>query len=264
MNYETSFINRAKRYCDAVNDLGYILDNEFTKCIEILNLQHNDVLVNVASGGIPLEKYIDKSLNIHYIPIETNTEFSKASNSMLCSYDNLKLLDNSIDKIIIHTNLHHCPNNERILFYKECYRVLKNNGKFIIGDVLKNSNQDNFLNIFVNQYNSNGHNGIFFTENDKELIEKAGFTVETKITNYKWFFENKNDMIEFTRKLFGLDKLDDDINKHEIIYENIQKYLDIEEINNKYYWNWTLIYFIGTVNSKSSKDFNIYNETNKY
>lgn len=77
------------------------------------------------------------------------------------SIDDIPLKSQSVNKILCLASLHHLNNEERINTYNEFYRILKPNGKLIIADVIKNSNQSIWLNNFVNNYNSNGHNGIF-------------------------------------------------------------------------------------------------------
>ena len=49
-------------------------------------------------------------------------------------------------------------------FVEECLRIIKKDGNFIFADVKKDTSVDKFLNQFVNEYNSLGHEGNFFYE----------------------------------------------------------------------------------------------------
>ncbi len=76
----------------------------------------------------------------------------------------------------------------------------------MIGDVVKGSNEADFLNGFVNQYNSLGHNGDFITfERDIELLEQAGFSSTSLIKHVHWNFKSQRDCHNFLRLLFSLD-----------------------------------------------------------
>jgi hypothetical protein len=245
MDYNKSFINRASSYMYAMNNYPNALENEFTNAINILDPQPNEVIMNIPSGGVFLEKYLNN--NIIYKSYETSLEFAQLTDISYCLYTQIPENNNSIDKIIVLANLHHSNNEERKQIYKEIHRIIKPNGKFIIGDVIKTSKQDDWLNIFVDSYNTNGHKGIFWNDPkinpvDKKLLEECGFSVETIITNYTWNFDSKDNMLDFCKNLFGLDK----INDNNILFDGLNKYLIIKNIDNKYFIDWQLIYFIST------------------
>jgi len=247
MDYNKSFINRAKTYMYAMNTYPDCLQEEFLTALSILDPQANETIINIPAGGVFIEKYINLD-KIKYKSYETNLDFSNLSDISYCEYINIPEQNESIDKIIVLANLHHSNNEERIEIYNEMNRILKKNGKLIIGDVLKNSNQDRWLNIFVNEYNSNGHNGIFWNDpqindSDKKLLEKCGFNITSKIVNYKWTFDSKDIMIDFCKNLFGLDKIKDNND----LYNGLQKFLNPVKIyNDRYEFDWKLIYFIAT------------------
>jgi len=244
--YNKTFDNRVKNYIYAQEKYPNVMKNEFEIAIKICELKSNDKFVNIPADNGFLFNYIDKT--IEYIPFEINENFSKETNYKLCKLNNLPLENNSIDKILSLASLHHFNNNDREEFYKEIKRILKvnNNGIFILGDVLKNSKQDKFLNEFVNKYNSNGHQGIFFHENDKFLLEKCGFNViEIEYPKYKWNFTSKDEMCDYCINLFGLDL----IISNEDVINGIKTYLDFYENKDDgcCYFIWQLIYFKSTI-----------------
>lgn len=241
MDYHSYFNKRVDSFLYAINKYENCLNEELKTAINNLNIKDNDILVNLGGGGINLDKFIDNKIKITYIPLEFNKEFSEKINIPYCNYYNIPLKDNSVDKIIIMALLHHFNDKERNKLYKECYRILKKDGIFIICDVIKNSNQDIWLNTIVNKYNPLGHKGIFFNEKDDILIKNNNFNVDIKIEKYNWIFNNKDEMIDFMKNLFYLNiELDK-------LYELVKEILNYDDINNKF--DWKLIYFISTKNT---------------
>ena len=77
MDYITRFKNQTHNYLDAIKSCNHSLNEEMMIAIQTLNLQSGDILLNAFSGGIPLDEYIDKSLNVKYLKYDTNKEFAK-------------------------------------------------------------------------------------------------------------------------------------------------------------------------------------------
>lgn len=207
MDYQSSFKDRAHSYLHAMNEFPNAMDNEFITSINMLNLNTNDVLLNIPAGGVPIDKYLNPFLNIQYIPFDTHPDFTSISIPM-CEWDSIPLENNSVDKILCLASLHHLTPKERSSAYREFHRVLKPEGKLVIGDVISGSNQAIWLDNFVDVYNSNGHKGQFFNEYDAKLIEQQGFSVTTSRQSYDWEFNSEANALAFCKLLFGLDKLD--------------------------------------------------------
>jgi predicted SAM-dependent methyltransferase len=224
---------RVLNYKYAMDNYSHFLHNEFNTAAQFLNLKSGDTFVNFAAGGIPMEKYIPSQTI--YLPIEINEHFSRIYNYPLCTYNNLPFEHSSIDKILVLASFHHFTEQERIAFYKESIRILKNNGTLVISDVIKDSLQDKWLNGFVNQYNSLGHSGIFMNEKDIDLMKQSGFNnVIYNEVEYTWDFSNVSEMIDFTKHLFNLDLADD-----KTILNGIRFYFG-EGLN----FSWKLAYFL--------------------
>jgi SAM-dependent methyltransferase len=240
MNYKEQFSNRTESYLYSINKYPDVLYNEFTQAIEMLHLNKDEILVNIPAGGIPLNKYIDQQLHIKYYAYDICNEFCNLSsneNVSLCDYTNIPQKDNSVDKIICLASLHHTSISERHDIYTEFNRILKQNGVLVIGDVIKDSCQDIWLNDFVNKYNSNGHSGIFFDKRDIEQMKQHNFTVTTTNKEYDWIFNNENQMLDFIKHLFHLDLLPND----QILLDGLVTSLNY--IPGSFKIKWQLIYF---------------------
>lgn len=234
MDYIKSFTNRVHSYLNAVELYNNVIDEEIITAINSLKLKKDDILLNIFAGGIPIDKYINDELNIKYLAFDMHTDFIVNSIQKF-SFDKIPMQSNSVNKIICLATLHHLNIDERNILYRELYRILIPGGRLIIADVICDSPQAKWLNEFVDKYNSNGHKGLFFTNNDSELIEKNGFNVDVSINKYNWNFKDKKSLLHFCKLLFGLDLCNDD----NLLLNSIKKYLHYD--NGKI--PWQLIYF---------------------
>ena len=85
---------------------------------------------------------------------------------------------------------------------------------------------DRFLNGFVDQYNRMGHDGRFVDDAFRADVTAAGFHVETdKLCRYTWDFSGEDEMVEFIRLMFWLDKA-----TPEIILEGVRDILGVDAV----------------------------------
>jgi hypothetical protein len=236
MDYNSTFEKRGKDYCYAIQTYPNAMDEEFRNAVDICKLSKNDILLNIPSACIPIENYFTIPPKEYY-KFETNEAFANLVGENVCSWTAIPLPDSSCSKILCLASLHHSTNEERELIYKEFLRLLSKEGSFIIGDVLKDSPQDKWLNEFVNQYNSNGHKGQFWSEHDLSFFHKLGLSVSMEQRTYPWKFSCKKDMVDFCKHLFGLDLATNDI-----IEKGLHYYLNATDTE----FNWTLLYFTAT------------------
>lgn len=241
MNYDKVFNKRGKFYKYAIEKYPEVLKHEFETAVDICSIKNTDIIINMLAACVPLDRYF-KVQPQKYIEYDTNLNFAELMGIKYCTLYNIPESNISVDTIISLAGLHHSTQDERVEFYKECYRILKNNtGRLIIGDVIKNSKEAIWLNVFVNKYNSSGHNGIFWDEYDKNFINENGFNTRVEIRSYPWIFKSDASLLDFVKNLFCLDLASD----AEII-AGIDKYLHPVRTNKQININWQLIYFIST------------------
>jgi SAM-dependent methyltransferase len=236
-DYDKTFSMRGSQYKYAVEKYPNVLHEEFSNAATMIYKTGAASVVNIPAACVPLASYLS---SLEYTVFETNKSFADLTNTPWCSLDTIPILDDSIDCVISLASLHHASNKERCDFYNEVLRILRPNGNLIIGDVIKNSSQDKWLNEFVNKHNSAGHNGIFWSEKDMQLLVDSGFnSVEYCEISYFWNYDNVESMIDFSKNLFGLDKA-----SNTQIYQGIVEYLFPIFTNGAIKIPWKLGYFI--------------------
>jgi SAM-dependent methyltransferase len=243
MDYNKKFKNRVEGYMYAAKKYDKVLENENIIAIRHLNPSGGEKILHIGAVGVDFKKYILNLDEIELVEIEQNKEFAEYGGVPHIILDDMPYEDGVFDKVIVVASFHHFNELERLKVYKEIRRVLKVGGKFILADVMKNSLQDKFLNGFVNKYNPNGHDGLFFSYSDIKLFETVGFATQIKNEYYSWDFESKTELEDFCFHFFNLLNLEKDK-----IYEEVKKYLVVYNFGIKIKWNWRLIYFIATKN----------------
>jgi SAM-dependent methyltransferase len=204
MNYKEQFSKRATSYFSAMSNYPRAMAEEFQTAVNALELQGGETVVNIPAGCVNLEQFLDST--IQYRPFEIVETFAKHVGQEVCSLSEIPCEASSVDHVISVAGLHHSSDEERREFYKEVKRILKPNGLLVIADVQKGSSQDKWLNEFVDTYNTFGHKGQFWSEEDKKRLEESGFSVTVSEKTYAWRFDSKQDMLAFSKDLFYLDK----------------------------------------------------------
>ena len=211
MDYKEIFNHRGKAYHEAMLLCPDARRQEFMIPLELLDLNHDAIVYDFPSGGCYVRHFLpDEFAFVDVRALEVSDEFAAEDESIdIGSWTDLPVRDDSADGFLSLAALHHASQREE--FYSEVYRVLRAGGRFVIGDVEKDSIQGEFLNGFVNTYNSMGHKGDFLDHSVEEnrLLEAGFDVVENRNDKYLWEFESKDKMVTFCRGLFGLDRATD-------------------------------------------------------
>jgi SAM-dependent methyltransferase len=205
MDYDNTFRIRAASYTYAVKRYPETLEAEFRIAIEMCApFQPGDCLVNIPAACIEIEPFFPGGA-IDYKPFETNAEFARLNGVPTAAFDQIPLEAETASHVLCLASLHHATQDERRRFYREAWRVLRPGGRLIIGDVDADTPQAVWLNTHVDRYNSLGHRGIFWSQEDADSIAQEGFQVETRLRTYSWPSASVAEELDFTRHLFGLD-----------------------------------------------------------
>jgi SAM-dependent methyltransferase len=216
--------------------------------IEGLDLKPGMSLLDVAAGGgYHLEKvHALHGDSIEILAVEPSDTFARhlpayARRLLQSTITAFELPDSVVDRTANLSGLHHTADNQR--FFAECHRVLRPGGRCGAADVRRGSAVDRWLNGFVHEHNSEGHEGMFFEPG--ELAQKmtaAGFQrVGEELKRYTWDFISLDEMTVFVRLLFGLDRA----NPQQIVH-GVRDVLGCTELaSGEVQVSWELLYAFG-------------------
>ena len=233
-DYRQLFQSRANDYHFAMQKYPDVRNNEFNSLLSSINFSNVKEALDIPSGGGYLKRYIPNHVNLKSV------DFSEGfvnDSIELVSPNKLPFESNAFDAVFSLSGMHHLENVP--LFVEECLRIIKTDGRFVFADVEKGSNVDYFLNKFVNEYNSLGHDGnFFFKDYFVGYPEIQNKLIDCYLSDYPFVFNGENDMVHFFKLFFGLDKASDTI-----ILEGVQDILGVNKTNNGIDVNWGLIQF---------------------
>ncbi|MEO0367798.1 MAG: methyltransferase domain-containing protein [Pseudomonadota bacterium] len=232
-SYAELFRHSGASYHAAMVQYPRVRDAEFMAVTDLLPKDRSLQLLDVPAGGGYLRGYLPPK--IQYTGLDFSGGFEQGESGIgVCTESNLGVPPASFDYVVCMASLHHVV--ERTAFFAACYDTLHAGGKLIIADVIAGSKPAQFLNGFVDQNNSLGHEGDFIQSN-RELNELSsiGFSVSEETANYHWVFTNLTAAKEYFRLLFSLDKNPSDHGLEAAIQS-----LGCEEKGGKFKVNWQL------------------------
>ncbi len=231
--YEEIFNHSGASYHAAMKLLPNARDDEFRTALSFVNLKTNKVVVDVPAGGGYLKRYLPDDIEYHAYDFSTGFGNNEVEVNK-CAESSIPMPDNSVDTLFCLAAMHHVEN--RLGFYQEARRILKPDGCLLIADVLLGSKQDDFLNIFVDQWNSLGHKGDFMqAKRETKELATVGFNSSFSDESYYWKFDSAEQANSYCRLLFAMDKnpSDRDIDKQ------IDK-LGTKKTNSQFLMSWRL------------------------
>jgi SAM-dependent methyltransferase len=237
MNYEDIFRERGGAYDRAMRHWPDARRDEFLLPLQRAGVVGGETVIDVPAGGGYLQRYLPSNCAWHgHEPSASFLDVAGGDANLLP----LPWPDCFADVAVSIAGLHHIA-DKRPLF-NELYRVLSPRGRFVLADAHRSSAVARFLDEFVGQYNSTGHEGDYLDDTIVDDLRSAGFDVsDARRTAYCWWFADRRQMAEFCHLLFDIRGVD-----HGTVVDAIEHYLGVTQRNGAVGMNWELLIASGT------------------
>ena len=211
-NYEELFRTRGSAYDRAMQHYPHAREQEFMQAVDRADLRPGMVVADVPAGGGYLKDYLpDGCIWRGHEPCASFIAAGSALNtpaSHNTPVTNSSLLplpwpDNSVDVALSIAGVHHLE-DKRSLF-AELHRVVKPGGRFVLSDVAEGTAVARFLDGYVGDNNSTGHEGVFLSENTLMELQEAGWRIfSNEYVGFHWIFNDRKAMGAFCNGLFDI------------------------------------------------------------
>jgi ubiquinone/menaquinone biosynthesis C-methylase UbiE len=209
VTYREIFQRRAQAHDDAFRLYPDACRMEVTRLLDLAQVQPGEVLLDVPSAGGFLSRYVTVP-DVQLIAVDPSPELhalcaTRVADARLAPMHALPLPDASVDVCICLAGLHHEP--DPALVFAEIMRVLKpGKGRAVIAEVESGSAVAQFLNGFVHQFNSGGHQGSFADEAYTRMLQAQGLQVTHDASaHYHWPFDSREALGDCLQRMFGID-----------------------------------------------------------
>jgi SAM-dependent methyltransferase len=208
--YKDIFNQRGDAYHAAMTAFPDARNREFREILDRAAPAPGEVVLDLPSGGGYLRRHV-RTPGVRFVEVETSSAFhalhqpAEDVRSVLCDLDDLDIDTGSVDVAVSLAGLHHAPDLPRI--FDEIRRALKPAGRLCLADVRSGSPVDGFLNRFVHEHSSMGHEGDFLDDRVTAWLAGSGFAIESDaVVPYTWDFPSVDAMVRYVTLLFGLDR----------------------------------------------------------
>jgi SAM-dependent methyltransferase len=211
MDYSSIFSDRASRYVVASSRAPDIRANEFRAYLNCLALEACERFLDTPCGSGQAYAWLPDGVS--YLGLDPAADFVRACKAVgapavQSDMRRTPFQDGYFDVIGSLTGVHH--EVDRRSLYAEWWRLLRPGGRLVLADVLAGSKVALFLNGFVAEWNSKGHDGDFLNAGDLADLSAVGFSrQEIQQLSYDWEALSETAMYEFMLDLFGLDRKPD-------------------------------------------------------
>lgn len=205
-DYMDLFNARGSVYDRAMQHYPHAREQEFMQVIERARLMPGMVVGDVPAGGGYLQRYLPAGCT--WQGHEPCASFISQGGAHSAKTTGTPLLplpwrDASIDVAVSIAGVHHIE-DKRPLF-ADLRRAVKPGGRLVLSDVAAGSAVAHFLDGYVGDNNSTGHEGVFLSQYTLQELAEAGWSVEScEQVDYHWLFDDRDAMSAFCHGLFDI------------------------------------------------------------
>lgn len=207
-SYKDIFNKRADAYHQAMLNWPEARNEEFLAALKGLKMTPGMQVVDIPSGGGYLAHYLPDDVQLTHL--ETSELFRELGYSgsrfplHLCSIDALPLENASTDIAISLAGLHHTEDNKPL--FSELFRILRKGGTCMLADAGEDSPTAQFLDGWLSDHNSMGHEGWYFNRATEQSLRDAGFVdVRRETRRYHWIYSDEAEAGKYCKLMFGVD-----------------------------------------------------------
>lgn len=203
--YNELFALRGSAYDRAMQRYPDARAQEFAQAVARAAVEPGQVVADVPAGGGYLQRYLPEgSVCWGHEPCASFTQHGSgrapgAQQALLP----LPWDDSSVDVAISLAGVHHLADKGPL--FAELHRVVKPGGRFVLSDVAAASPVARFLDGYVGDHNSTGHEGVFLDDHTLVQLRQSGWKVRAvEQVDLHWVFQDEGTMGAFCNELFDL------------------------------------------------------------
>ena len=209
-DYTDLFTQRGSSYDQAMLEWPEARAQEFAQVIAAAGVAPGMTVADVPAGGGYLRGYLPQGCRwIGHEPCSDFTNHRTGAAEAARPLLPLPFADGEADTAISLAGVHHLA-DKRDLF-AEMRRITRPGGRFALSDVARGTPTAHFLDGFVGNYNSTGHEGVFLDDHTLTELKEAGWQVlSAELRHFHWVFPDRAAMAGFCRRLFDICKTNAD------------------------------------------------------
>jgi ubiquinone/menaquinone biosynthesis C-methylase UbiE len=233
---------RAKMYADCIDQFSTSREEDIEVMFEYLTPRRNETILEVGAGNGFFSKHLSKVVKKLIVSDPSKDQLKGIKKldcdnvSVVCEgADVLTMKKNMVDAVWSFGALHHCFN--KVDAFKNFNRILKKNGRVVIGDVWSDSNLAKHFDDHIAKYCVTGHEVAFWSDEFAESVcFLSGFAKPViKDLNLRWKFKKKSDIGKFIYLIHGMTGTTE-----ENCLRSVEKILGIEKKGDYYCLNWPM------------------------
>lgn len=210
LSYSDIFAERGSAYDIAMQRYPRARDAEFEQIVAAAALRPGMRVGDVPAGGGYLARHVPDGVTCEgHEPCASFTNHGLRGKEAGRPLLPLPWGADELDAMLSLAGVHHLA--DKVPLFAEFARVVKPGGTLVVSDVAEGSPVARFLDGFVGDNNTTGHEGAFLSDRTCAELQAGGWVVDrARVESFAWRFESSGAMVDFTRHLFDIVRAPDE------------------------------------------------------